>query len=329
MNKLYGKTLTGLTVAVSIPLLSGVASQANTPIVDLVGDSANGSIENAVSLSVSHSAVEAMPSAQALGLSVDIAQATSNSSDEEIRQQLLIEPGDPNAVPEIDVLDRRPQPIPSSTFITPNAYGADWGDVYLGVAGTTEDGTDDGLDGAASVGFGLGDAVKNVGVEVNVGIISLDGFADDGTAGFKLHKVFPGANNLGVAVGWTNPIKWGNADRKDTFYGVATQRFDLRPNRANSLPLTTSLGVGTGLFRSKGAIEDRNNAPNVFGSIGLRVIPQVSVVSSWTGRSLGLAASAAPFSSVPIVLTAGVSDLTDNTEEGTQFVGSLGYSFGF
>ena len=328
MNKLYRKILTGLAVAMSIPL-SGIAVQASTPAVELIGNSASDSIDNAVYQSVNHSAADAMPSAQALGLSTDLAQATNEMPAEEIRQQLLIEPGDPNAVPEIDVLDRRPQPIPSSTFITPNAYGADWGDIYLGVAGTTEDGTDDGLDGAASVGFGLGDAVKNVGVEVNVGIISLDGFADDGTAGFKLHKVFPRANNLGVAVGWTNPIKWGKADRKDTFYGVVTQQFNLRPNKANSMPLTASLGVGTGLFRSKGAIEDRNNAPNVFGSVGLRVIPQVSVVSSWTGRSLGLAASTAPFSSVPIVLTAGVSDLTDNTEEGTQFVGSLGYSFGF
>ena len=247
-------------------------------------------------------------------------------SDEEIRQQLLINPNQVD--PNIDVLDRNPQPIPSSTFITPNAYGASWGDAYIGVAGTTED-TDDGLDGSAGVGVGFGNPVNNVGVEVNVGVISLDGFADDGIAGFKVHKVFPRANNLAVAVGWANPIKWGAAnDEEDTFYGVATQRFNLRPNKANPLPLTASLGVGTGEFRSNGAIAAGDNAPNVFGSVGLRVIPRVSLISSWTGSGLGLAASAAPFNA-PFVITLGASDVTDNTDRGTQFNGSIGYSFNF
>lgn len=249
-------------------------------------------------------------------------------SDQEIREQLLTTPNSAET-PEIDVLDRRPQPVPSSTFITPNAYGADWGDFYIGSAGATED-TQDGLDGSASVGMGFGNAVDNVGVELNVGIISIDGFADDGTVGFKVHKLFPGANNLGVAVGWYNPISWGAAKQdEDTFYGVVTQRFDLRPEKDNPLPLTTSLGVGTGAFRSNGAIAAGDNAPNLFGSVGLRVIPQVSLVSSWSGRALGLAASAAPFQNLPFVFTAGVADLTDNTEDGTQFVGGLGYSFGF
>ena len=269
-------------------------------------------------------------SAQTTIAQVDTTSPSNNEAgSEEIRQQLLTTPNPvTEPVPEIDVLDRRPQPIPSSTFITPNAYGADWGDFYLGTAGTTED-TDDGLDASASLGMGFGNAVDNVGVELNVGIISIDGFADDGSVGFKIHKLFPKANNLGVAVGWTNPITWGAAEEdEDTIYGVVTQRFDLRPNKQNAMPLTTSLGVGTGAFRSVGAIEAGDNAPNIFGSVGVRVIPQVSLVSSWNGSGLGLAASAAPFN-FPVVLTAGVSDLTDNTEEGTQFVGGLGYSFGF
>lgn len=257
------------------------------------------------------------------------ANTAASPSDEEIRQQLLTTPNrSTEPASDLDVLDRRPQPIPSSSFITPNAYGADWGDFYTGFAGATED-TNDGLDASASVGMGFGNAVDNVGVELNVGIISIDGFADDGTVGFKVHKLFPEANNLGVAVGWSNALKWGNANKdEETIYGVVTQRFDLRPNKDNPMPLTTSLGVGTGAFRSVGAIEAGNNTPNVFGSVGVRVIPQVSLVSSWNGSSLGLAASAAPFN-FPVVVTAGVSDLTDNTEDGTQFVGGLGYSFGF
>jgi hypothetical protein len=240
-------------------------------------------------------------------------------SDDEIRRLLLI---DSNAV-----LDR-PQPIPSSSFLTPSAYGADWGNAYVGIAGATAGNRSD-LDGSASVGVGFGDAVENLGVELSVGIISLDGFADDGIVGFKLHRVFPEANNLAVALGWSNPIKWGAANNaEDTFYGVVTQRFNLQPGRSNPLPLTASVGIGTGTFRSTGAIAARNNAPNVFGSVALRVIPEVSVISSWTGSGLGFGVSAAPFD-FPLILTTGVSDVTDNTVEGPRFHGAIGYSFAF
>ena len=241
--------------------------------------------------------------------------------DEAIRQQLYVD------IDENILLDR-PQPVPTSSFLTPSAYGADWGDAFISVSGVTEGDRSD-LDGSISLGIGLGDAEENVGVEVAVGIISLDGFAEDGIVGAKLHKVFPRANNLGVAIGWANPVKWGAAeDEEDTFYGVLTHRLDLRRGQRNPVPLTTSLGVGTGTFRSNGAIAAGENTPNVFGSLGLRVIPEVSVVTSWTGNSLGAAVSTAPLA-VPLVLTAGVSDITDNTVEGPRFHGSIGYSLSF
>ncbi|MEO1620727.1 MAG: hypothetical protein AAFU53_06800 [Cyanobacteria bacterium J06632_3] len=242
-------------------------------------------------------------------------------SDEEIRQQLLIDP-------DFEPAAAGPRPVPSSTFLTPSAYGADWRDAYIGVAGVTAGNVRNTVDGSATLGFGVGDAVNAVGVEIGVGIISLDGFADDGTIGFKVHKVFPEANNLAVALGWMDPIQWGSASETDTFYGVVTQRFDLRDNPQNTMPITASVGVGTGIFRTTGAIEAGDNAPNVFGSVGWRVIPQVSLNTSWTGSALGAAVSTAPFE-LPLVITAGVSDITDNTADGTRFHGSMGYSFSF
>ncbi|MBE9064792.1 hypothetical protein [cf. Phormidesmis sp. LEGE 11477] len=259
----------------------------------------------------------------------DLGDTFAPVSPAERRQQLLIDPDAEVQLDPIATIDF-PRTLPSSTFLVPSAYGADWGDVFVGLAGVA--GGDDSArtDGSAALGFGVGDAVRNVGLEVGVGIISLDGFADDGIVGFKLHKIFPQAGNLAVAAGWTNPIKWGNAtDAEDTFYGVATKQFRLRPNADNQMPLTTSLGVGTGTFRSVGAIDDDENGVNVFGSAGLRVIPQVSLISSWNGTGLGLATSVVPVRRLPFVLTLGVSDVTGNTDEGAQFQGSLGYALRF
>ncbi len=241
-------------------------------------------------------------------------------TEEEVRQQLLI---DPDAAPS-----QRLRPLPASTFLVPTAYGADWGDVFVGIAGNTNGNTDK-FDGSASLGFGLGSAVDFVGLEINSSIISLDGFADDGTIGFKLHRVFPSVGNLGIAVGWENPVKWGAAsDDEETYYGVVSNRFDLRHGQVNPLPMTVSVGVGTGAYRSAGAVTAGDNDPNVFGSISLRVQPELSVISSWTGRALGIAASAAPFKN-PFVFTVGLSDITDNTPEGIRLNASVGYGYTF
>lgn len=243
-------------------------------------------------------------------------------TEEEIRQRLLIEPN-PGAVTQL-------RPAPASSFLTPTAYGADWGDVYVGLAasiGTANRGRDS--DGSASVGFGLGDATRYLGLEINSSINSLRGFADDGTVGFKLHRVFPSASNLAVAFGWENPIKWGSARiEPETFYGVVSRRFDLQPGQANPVPLTVSLGAGTGAYRSTGSIANNTNGINFFGSLGLRIQPEISLISSWTGSGLGFAASAAPFEN-PFVFTVGIADVTDNTPDGTRITGSVGYGYTF
>lgn len=332
----HHKALIRLAVAIAMAWPC-IAAQANTSSLakDLLPDDISlhdlsQDNRNADDLKPDQSAIA--PAAQTVSQAVSqsvlqpVGDTFAPPTDDEIRQQLLIEPNrDANNVSNL--LDS-PRPIPSSTFLTPTAYGAQGGDAYVAVSGATVN-NDRVLDGSASVGLGLGNAVNTVGAELSVGIISLDGFADDGIVGFKLHKTFPQANNLAVAVGWANPIKWGAArNEKNTFYGVVTQRFDLQPNRSNPLPLTASVGVGTGSFRSAGAIAAKDNPLNLFGSVGLRVIPKVSVISSWTGSAVGLGVSAAPFN-VPLIINAGVSDLTDNTRGGTQFTGSIGYSFSF
>ena len=359
-NKLYRKAFAGVALAVSL-LITGAlpktgvhdsyaADLSNSDLLaqssssgpvdllatedslgdssDVIADMVRSSVTSRVDPVSGFSQARSLSASISVQNAVEIAQADSVPVDdtfaplttEELRQQLLI---DPNFVPGA------PRPSPGSSFGTPSAYGADWGDAFIGISGVSRGENDDKADGSIGLGMGFGDAINNIGVEVSVGIISLDGFGEDGSVGFKLHKVFPGANNLAVALGWSNPITWGDANNaEDTFYGVVTQRFELYPGQADSLPITASLGVGTGSFRSKGAIEDGNNDPNVFGSIGIRATPEVSVATSWTGSALNVGVSAAPFD-FPLIVTAGLSDVTNNTDSGTRINASMGYSFSF
>ncbi|MBD2206728.1 hypothetical protein H6G33_22120 [Calothrix sp. FACHB-1219] len=244
-----------------------------------------------------------------------------------LRQELLIEP--------ILEIPRPRAASPGSSAGTPSAFGASWGQAFIGGGGFIP--FDGKADGSLSVGFGLGDAVKSVGLEVDINIYSVGGqkellgdFGESGGVGFKLHKFF--ADGTAVAVAWSNPITWGEGNRaKDTIYGVVTRAFYLQPNSPNKLPLTVSLGVGTGSFRSLGALRDRSadNPPNFFGSLGLRVIPEASLVASWTGSALNLGASFAPFQNIPVVINTIFTDVTDNSVSSTGFSLSAGYSFKF
>lgn len=267
-----------------------------------------------------------VPSRQDLSVGVtnaaqlEVAEIQASFTDDEIRKMLRID--------SARVLNRSTV-LPSSGFLTPSAYGADNRDAYIGIAGVSSGNSTD-VDGSSSLGVGFGSAVDSVGVELNAAIISLrESFAEDGSIGVKVHKTFRNAGNLAVAVGWSNVVKWGAAENaEDTFYGVATRQFELRPAAVNTLPLTASVGLGTGTFRSESAIRDDENTPNLFASLGVRIVPAVQLISNWTGSSLGLAASAVPFR-FPLVLTAGISDVTDRTTPGPRFQGSLGYSINF
>lgn len=250
---------------------------------------------------------------------VDPSTGVGDSFDEtnRLREQLLIDP-------IVETGTTRIIGAPASSAGTPTAYGASWRQAFIG-GGLYFPFDGDDVDGSFSVGFGLGDAVKTAGLEVSVNILSVGGqdpnfgdFGESGTVGLKLHRYL--TSNTAVAVGWSNAIKWGEADDNvETIYGVVTQRLD---------KVTVSLGLGSGSYRSKGARAAQENDPNFFGSVGYRFIPQASFISSWTGRALNVGASFAPFENTPIVINTIFTDVTDNMDD-TGFSLTAGYSINF
>lgn len=242
------------------------------------------------------------------------------------REELLIEP--------IVIETRTNRRVaPASSAGTPTGYGASSRQAYIGGGVRFPfDGDRDRVDGSLSFGFGEGDAIKLLGVEFNFNITSVGGgnvndfdFGDSGTIGFKLHKYF--GRGTAAAFGWSNPIRWGDTvAANSTVYGVVTQAF---PLLSNQLPLTISVGVGSGAFRSKGAILNGENTPNLFGSVGLQVTPEISVVSSWTGNRLNVGASVVPIRKIPLVINAIFTDVTDNLNEGSGLTIVAGSAFQF
>ncbi|NEQ20678.1 MAG: S-layer homology domain-containing protein [Microcoleus sp. SIO2G3] len=216
-----------------------------------------------------------------------------------------------------------------SSIGTPTAFGAETGNIFLG--GTYQErarftGKED---AAAVVGFGLGDARRLVALETAVSIYDLEGDTfEDGGVSFKVHRLFPG--DFAVAVGVENLIEWGNTDGGSSVYGVASKVFRLR--RDGSQPLsrvTASVGIGGGRFRSEDNIEEGDEDPNVFGSVGVQVAEPITVIAEWTGQDLNLGASIVPIRGVPLVITPAAADVTGTAGDGTRFILGVGYGISF
>jgi hypothetical protein len=251
-----------------------------------------------------------------------VAQLVSAADDtESLRQQLLIEP-----LVELRV----PGFAPGSTAGGPSAFGADFGDAYVGISGATRRARRNGADGSISAGFGLGDANKYAGLEVNLNIGSLRRFAANGDVGLKLHRNL--SRDTAIAVGWDTGIRWGDENRNvdSTLYGVATKVFALdTEDPKRKLPLTVSVGFGGGRFRSFESEQRGRNTVGMFGSVGLQVTPQSSLVSTWTGRDLNLGISLVPIRTKPFFVTAVVANVFGRDDASTLYSLSLGYGFNF
>jgi hypothetical protein len=266
-------------------------------------------------------ATPTQPDPQADATTGETVGSLADSGAESLRQQLLIKPL---------AVGRKVSYAPGSTAGGPTAFGADFGDAYSGLAFSNRRPTNDTADAAFSTGFGLGDARRTVGLEVNVSSGSIAKFGSNGDLGLKLHRNLPG--NAAIAVGFDSGITWGKANRDtvSTVYGVATKVFQLNPkNAVNKMPLTVSLGIGGGRFRSYNTLDAGGNNLGVFGSLGLQVAPQASVVSTWTGRDLNLGMSFVPVKSMPIFVTAAAANVLRNHDNNTLFTLSVGVGFNY
>ncbi|HET7322487.1 MAG TPA: hypothetical protein VFI96_08345 [Longimicrobiaceae bacterium] len=222
---------------------------------------------------------------------------------------------------------------PGSSSSTPTAFGPSWGDAFIGFgyqaatrgliksgsAGRSDE------DGAAVIGIGLGDARNALGIEISYTSYSTirSGFGNVGAISTKLHRALPGS--AGMALGFENAINVNGAgDHGLTIYGVASKVWKLSRQPTFST-VTTSVGVGSGRFRRLEDIRNgKRTAVNVFGSIGLQLLPPLSVIADWTGQSLTLGSSIVPLRAIPLIITPAVTDVAGDHVGDPRFILGVG-----
>jgi S-layer homology domain len=229
---------------------------------------------------------------------------------------------------------RRPVNAPVNGVTTPSAFGANWGDVFVGAgyqsnlpAAIAPPG--DGNSTIYGAGIGLGNARSLIGLEASYTSAG-NTIGERGGVNFKLHKQL--GENVSVAAGWENAIRNGyiaTNDPKDTFYGVVTGILPL----GETSNFTASVGAGNGRFRNFGDLAaDRSNT-NVFGSLGFRASENFGLVADYNGRnvSLGLPITFKLGDSVGLQITPSLLDVAgdQNTGPKSRFAigGGIGLNF--
>ncbi|MBD1917285.1 MULTISPECIES: hypothetical protein [Cyanophyceae] len=217
---------------------------------------------------------------------------------------------------------------PSPNAGIPSAFGANWGDVFFSASLAGADRIRPEADGSLSMGFGLGDSRRAVGVELAYNLQSVRRFGENGGFDAKVHRQVYSSEETQVAaaVGLNNFASYGTnaGGGESSLYGVVTAAHLLQPEHPyNRLPITASLGLGGGAFSGE------SSDVGVFAGVGLQVHPQFSINTAWSGVGVNVGASIVPVTTLPLTLNLLYGDIGNNTRAGSVAVLSIGYGFNF
>jgi hypothetical protein len=238
--------------------------------------------------------------------------------------------------PDIEVARIAIRNSPGSSSGTPTAYGAEFGDVFVGAGYQHRTRYTKGLpwrqrcDGAVTGGFGLGDPGRVLGIELAFTSFSTirSGFFRTSSFSFKVHRELPW--NLAIAYGWEDAIHSRGTDGGSSMYGVVSSYIRTRETYGSPFSsITLSAGVGDSRFLPEQAFYEGKHGVNAFGSIGVRVLSPVSLLADWTGQDLMLGASIVPFVRFPLFITPAFADVTGRAGDGARFVMGVGANFNF
>ncbi len=222
----------------------------------------------------------------------------------------------------------------AKSIMTPSAWGAAFGSAFLGVGVTERSPYLPSADGIVAMGYGMGDPVLKVGLQIGTTVSDLSEF-NNVSFSFKLHRYL--ARGTSIAVGgeslFSNDVFADDAG--DTFYFVVShvvQAFG--SSRRGIGRVHVSAGVGSGRFARK---SDRDfsegkgwNGTAVFGNVALEVARGTNIIFEWSGTNLLTGISRTiQTQNVPISLSLAITDLTHYSGNGVRVLGGAALAVSF
>ena len=220
----------------------------------------------------------------------------------------------------------------AQTLTTPTAEGASNNIVFMGVGGSSPAPYATKADGAAVIGFGVGDPIKNLGIQVC--LISLDlSQWDRYSTAIHLSRSLGNGSTFGVGV--ENIMLTDGGDTAKSYYAVYSQVVQTEPfiNKTTGVSrLHFSIGAGNGRFADKSgddiASGKGEHGTYIFGNVAYEVADQFNVITDWNGINLNAGVSKTfMIGKYPLVIAVGAADLTNYSGDGVRGIFIVGTGF--
>ncbi len=231
-------------------------------------------------------------------------------------------------------LDYSPLSFPNShpkSFMTPTGWGASNGMIFFGMGITAPAPYSPNNDGAMMLGVGIGDPYENLGFQV--GVVNYD-ISDWQRIGLnmQLHRYLGSGSSIGVGAEHIMITGKELSDVDESYYVVFSQGL-LDKAQVNQEVTRTklhySIGVGKGRFSEKSpddvAAGKGEHGTWVFGNVAYELFDNFNVICEWTGTNLNAAVGKTFFisNSVPVCVTVGLADLTENSGDGVRLIAGI------
>jgi hypothetical protein len=222
--------------------------------------------------------------------------------------------------------------VAPSTLTVPSGWGA-WGNtIFAGAGITSPQAYSDDSDAAASVGFGIGDPLENLGVQLSATVNDVSD-NDNLSYGAVIHRYLGQATS--VSIGGEHLLRdKDESDAGESYYLAFGHAFQgVSSDTPGASGLHGSIGVGNGRFAHKSPLDvaDRKGEKGsyVFGALAYEILERTNMVVEWNGINLNAGVTLAPFENFPLGIMLGAADLTDNSGDGARFIGAAGLAYQF
>ncbi|MCB0621691.1 MAG: hypothetical protein KDC43_03980 [Saprospiraceae bacterium] len=221
-------------------------------------------------------------------------------------------------------------PVYAQGVMTPSGQGA-WGKqvFFSGMAMNKQPYSTEPL-AVVTLGFGIGNPKKNLGVEIAGNMP----YYDVVTLDVKLHKYLGLGTSL--AIGSNNLFTTGLNFDYDNYYAVLSHDFRHNFHQRNPFSrLALSLGLGQGRTFStkwpKDLVRDKpDGGTRIFGAAAIRLGEHIRLEGEWTGVNLNsFLTFHRQFGRLPLGLHFGFADLTSYSGDRILFVVGLGAGYRF
>jgi hypothetical protein len=216
------------------------------------------------------------------------------------------------------------------SLTTPTGWGSAYGSIFAGFAMSSPAPYTNKSDGAGAIGVGIGNPVKNLGLQATLVSLDLSDWKRY-AVNLHLHRYLGCASS--VAVGVQNVLLSNGSDSEESYYVVFSQGVLREPfvNKKNgTTSLHYSIGAGNGVFGNKSpddiASGKGKHGTYVFGNLAYELFDTVNVITEWNGVNLNAGISKTFFidDKIPVVIRLGAADLTSYSGDGVRFIAGIG-----